>query len=202
MQEAAAAHGALRRSATAATPLPEMSADDLTAPSVVSSDSRSDVGYEPSTAAAAAGHDDDDDEAVDEEAIFDEFTATHFGNDNTTSSSTAATSAANGSAAHLQATAQQQQQQQPGCSRANDREQQQLHVASHRSNHAATDPQPYRRAKTSVTDRGGGRSVSSSGGGGGLTRSGSDAAVPGVAVARIEGCWLSHLNIDNKRWEE
>lgn len=26
------------------------------------------------------------------------------------------------------------------------------------------------------------------------------AVVPGVAVARIEGCWLSHLNIDNKRW--
>lgn len=25
------------------------------------------------------------------------------------------------------------------------------------------------------------------------------AAVPGVAVARIEGCWLSHLNIDNQR---
>lgn len=24
--------------------------------------------------------------------------------------------------------------------------------------------------------------------------------VPGVAVARIQGCWLSHLNIDNQRW--
>jgi hypothetical protein len=24
-------------------------------------------------------------------------------------------------------------------------------------------------------------------------------SVPGVAVARIEGCWLSHLNVDSKR---
>jgi hypothetical protein len=24
--------------------------------------------------------------------------------------------------------------------------------------------------------------------------------VPGVAVARIQGCWLSHLNIDNQRY--
>jgi hypothetical protein len=38
------------------------------------------------------------------------------------------------------------------------------------------------------------RDASSEGGG-----VGGSGLVPGVAVARIEGCWLSHLNIDNQR---
>jgi len=38
------------------------------------------------------------------------------------------------------------------------------------------------------------------GGGGGASGGASALSVPGVAVARIEGSWLSHLNIDHRRY--
>jgi hypothetical protein len=68
------------------------------------------------------------------------------------------------------------------------------------SGHAANGPSaggagPYMQRSRSVSFR----SASAPG-----HRESSDGAivtgvVPGVAVARIQGCWLSHLNIDNQR---
>lgn len=68
------------------------------------------------------------------------------------------------------------------------------------SGHAANGPSaggagPYVQRSRSVSFR----SASAPG-----HRESSDGAmaagvVPGVAVARIQGCWLSHLNIDNQR---
>jgi hypothetical protein len=75
----------------------------------------------------------------------------------------------------------------------------------------------HRSLSSTLGLSGGRRSTSTSGGGGGgsrsLSRSGlgssssshaghvyrGEVNVPGVAVAHLEGSWLSHLNIDNKR---
>ncbi|WIA33504.1 hypothetical protein OEZ86_006630 [Tetradesmus obliquus] len=167
--------GALQRSSTAVTALDDMNSDaeQLAALSLDRSCSSSETYHSDTNGPAAAAAAADDDVAFDpdDEAIFNDFEATHLSGNGAAAAAPAASKQAE----------QQQQQQQP----------------EHAAN-GSSSRHGYHRSKSSMFD--GSSSVppvssSSSGrkGAGGPT-------VPGVAVARIEGCWLSHLNVDNKRY--
>lgn len=166
--------GALQRSSTAVTALDDMNSDaeQLAALSLDRSCSSSETYHSDTNAPAAAAADDGVAFDPDDEAIFNDFEATHL--------------SGNGAAAAAPAASKQAEQQQ---------HQQPEHAANGSS---SSSRHGYHRSKSSMFD--GSSSVppvssSSSGrkGAGGPT-------VPGVAVARIEGCWLSHLNVDNKRY--
>jgi hypothetical protein len=152
--------------------------DQIAALNLDRSSSSSETFHSDTHAAAATG---DDGVAVDpdDEAIFNDFEATHLSGNRAATAAAAAAAAV--PAASKQAHTQQQQQQQHA---ANGSSQQPSHHGYHRSKSSLFD------GSSSTAP------VSSSSGG----RKGAGApSVPGVAVARIEGCWLSHLNVDNKR---
>jgi hypothetical protein len=122
-------------------------------------------------AAAATTAGDDGGLDPDDEAIFSEFEATHL--------------SGNGAAAAAVSKPAQQQQQQPE------------HAANGSSGSHVQPHHAYHRSKSSMFDSSN-RPVPVSSSGSGRKGAGGP-SVPGVAVARIEGCWLSHLNVDNKR---
>jgi hypothetical protein len=171
--------GALQRSGTAVTALNDMNndVDHLAALHLDRSSSSSGTYHSDTEAAVAAAPGGDDGVAVDpdDEAIFNDFEATHL------SGNGAAAAAA---AAAVSKPSQQQQQQQPD------------HAANGSGSSHAQPQHAYHRSKSSLLDSSSRLvPVSSSSG----RKGAGGPSVPGVAVARIEGCWLSHLNVDNKR---
>lgn len=182
--------GAIQRSSTSAVPLDSLNNEPVMMP--------------PSDGSSQE-HDSDD------EAIFADFEATHLAPAAPTHSSSnhvSGSSAGGSSSTKSSKTGsklvaalrgrnhkQQQQVEQPA---QHEGLQSRISAPSGHVNGAAsaggTGAGPYLRSR-SVSFR----SVSAPGHRESSDGAGANGVVPGVAVARIQGCWLSHLNIDNQR---
>jgi hypothetical protein len=178
------ASGALQRSSTSVVALQDLE-EDTEQPSLADSSS----------------HDPDSDD----EAIFNDFHATHISDAAAAAAAAAAAGSGRGSSGggdkppkplRGRSSSSSQLQAQPCAPEVLQHQQQRASAISSSRVSAPGGPQsrqPVHRSRSAVY-----RSSSAPGhrpeGGG--TEGG---VVPGVAVARIEGCWLSHLNIDNHR---